>query len=125
LQNFRKPMRFIASLTLIAALSFSFIGCKKVSDAETQAKKFCSCAGPMAQAMSKMKQASQEEKMALMDQYKNLSTEMETCLGGKEAQEAEVKKMEKMTDEQKKAYNDELKASMTKMCPDIAKAFEL
>jgi protein involved in sex pheromone biosynthesis len=111
-------MKAVKFLALLLAVVFVTSSCGKKSEAEATAAKFCKCGAPMLEMKKKMDTASDEEKMALAGEAMKAAGEMMECMGGEEA----LKKLEEgKTEEQKKKFEEDMKAAMEKQCPELAK----
>jgi hypothetical protein len=91
-------------------------------EAEATAALFCECGAPMLEMKKRMDAASDEEKMAIAGEAMKAAGEMMECMGGEEA----LKKLEEgKTEAQKKKFEDDMKAEMYIICPELAREMDM
>lgn len=113
-------------LSAVIAISFLLLtpSCKpkdKLKDkAEKFSKKFCECAGPSAEFLTKMKNTEPENIEELVAESEKIGKEMQDCMG-----EEYMDPFKDMLDEEKETFDKHFQEIVTAKCPEIAKSFGL
>ena len=117
-------IKFIYTTVITVLILLASTSCKPKdplrAKAEKFSAKFCECAGPSAEFLTKMKDIQPEEDViqALIAESEQIGLDMQDCMG-----EEYMDPFKDLEEEDKEIFDEHFQEIITEKCGDIAKAF--